>query len=274
MRKGLESLNLNIVCPVQGKGELLGLLFLSDRKSGAVYTDNDAELLETLCNQAAFGIENSVLNDDLQASYLNTVKSLVAALEAKDEYTKGHSERVADYAQAIAKEMKLDDVQVQLLYEVSLLHDVGKIGVSEQILNKKSKLTATEVAHIQSHTITGEKILSNVESIKDGLLAVRHHHERLNGTGYPDGLSESRIPLSARILSVADAYDAMTTKRSYRDAMTSAEAIAELKTHSCQQFDPRVVRAMISVLVRKKTQARRSKKLPPYASESRRLRSA
>lgn len=249
-RRELEGLGLNMICPVQGKSGLLAILFLGDKKSGEVFTDNDAELLETLCSQAAFGIENSKLYDDLQASYLNTVKSLVAALEAKDEYTKGHSERVASYAKSIAVEMGLLDKECQLLYEVSLLHDVGKIGVSEQILNKKSKLTKSEYLHVQSHTTTGEKILSSVESIKDGLSAVRHHHERLNGDGYPDGLSESNIPLPARILAAADAYDAMTTKRPYRKAMTSIEAIDELKVHSCQQFDPHVVRAFIAVLVR------------------------
>jgi HD-GYP domain-containing protein (c-di-GMP phosphodiesterase class II) len=129
---------------------------------------------------------------------------------------------------------------------------VGKIGVSEQILNKKSKLTSAEFAHIQSHTITGEKILSTIESIRDGLSTVRHHHERLNGDGYPDGLSEVNIPLAARILAVADAYDAMTTKRPYRNAMTNREAIEELKSHAGKQFDPRVVRAFLAVVISRK----------------------
>lgn len=248
-RRHFERAGLNIICPLHGKAGLVGVLFLCDKRSAEVYTHNDAELIETLCGQAAASIENTRLYEDLQASYLNTVKSLVAALEAKDEYTKGHSERVAGYARAIAVEMNLSAKEAQLLYEVSLLHDVGKIGVSEQILNKKGKLTKAEFEHIQSHTVMGEKILSNVESIKDGLSAVRHHHEMLNGDGYPDGLSESSIPLTARILAVADAFDAMTTKRSYRDAMSTEEAISELKRHSCQQFDPYVVRAFISFLV-------------------------
>lgn len=258
MRREFEDLDLNVICPLQGKSGLLGMLFLSDKKSGEVYTHSDAELLETLCSQVTFSIENSRLYDDLQTSYLNTVKSLVAALEAKDDYTKGHSERVAGYAKAIAVEMKLSDKEVQLLYEVSLLHDVGKIGVSEQILNKKTKLTKSEFEHIQSHTITGERILSTVESIKDGLSAVRHHHERLNGDGYPDGLSESKIPMPARILAVADAFDAMTTKRPYRAAMTVQEAVDELKRHSCQQFDPQVVRAFMAVLIRSRNKRSRS----------------
>jgi HD-GYP domain-containing protein (c-di-GMP phosphodiesterase class II) len=273
-RNELENLGLNMICPIQGKSGLLAILFLGDRKSGAVFTDNDAELLETLCSQAAFSIENSKLYDDLQASYLNTVRSLVAALEAKDEYTKGHSERVAGYAKSIAVEMGLSDKESQLLYEVSLLHDVGKIGVSEQILNKKSKLSKAEYLHVQSHTTTGEKILSSVESIKDGLSAVRHHHERLNGDGYPDGLSESNIPLTARILAAADAFDAMTTKRPYRKAMTFEEAIDELKAHSCQQFDPQVVRAFIAVLVRSKRQGTKPVLGISHIRHGRRLKTA
>jgi HD-GYP domain-containing protein (c-di-GMP phosphodiesterase class II) len=261
LRNKLETLGLNLVCPLHGKNGLVAILFLSDKMSGGVYTHNDAELLETLCSQAAASMENTRLYDDLQASYLNTVKSLVAALEAKDEYTKGHSERVASYARSIAVEMRLTEKEAQMLYEVSLLHDVGKIGVSEQVLNKKGALTSGEMAHIQSHTIIGERILSNVESVKESLSAVRHHHEKLNGEGYPDGLSESKIPLAARILAVADAYDAMTTKRSYRNAMTSSEAVAELKRHSCHQFDPYVVRAFISVLMGSRKNKKSSKLL-------------
>lgn len=249
LRGQFKKSGVTLICPLQGKSGLVGFMFLGEKKSGDAYNHNDIELIATLGKQAGVSIENSRLFDELQASYLNTVKSLVAALEAKDEYTKGHSERVAGYAHAIALEMKLPEKEARLLYEVSLLHDVGKIGVSEQILNKKGKLSKAEFQHIQSHTIIGEKILSNVGSIKDGLSAVRHHHERLNGDGYPDGLSEVSIPLNARILAVADSYDAMTTKRPYRNAMTKREAIQELKDCSGQQFDTKVVRAFISVIM-------------------------
>ena len=250
LRTSLENLGVSLLCPLKGKNGLIGVLFLGRKRSGEIFNNNDTELITTLATQAAISMENSRLYLELQSSYLNTVKSLVAALEAKDEYTKGHSERVAGYARAIAIEMKLKNKEAQLLYEVSLLHDVGKIGVSESILNKRTKLSTSEMEHIQSHTITGEKILSSIESMREGLSAVRHHHERLNGMGYPDGLSEVSIPLSARILAVADAYDAMTTKRPYRNAMSSKEAIVELKNHAGQQFDPKVVRAFISYIVK------------------------
>ncbi len=257
LRDEIDKLGVRSLFPLYGKKELVGVMLLGEKRSGDVINHNDSELIMTICNQAAISIENSRLYDDLQASYLNTVKSLVAALEAKDEYTKGHSERVASYARAIAFEMKLSDKDAKLLYEVSLLHDVGKIGVSERVLNKKGKLTREELIHVQSHTITGEKILSTVGSIRDGLSAVRHHHEKLNGEGYPDGLSEVTIPLNARILAVADSYDAMTTKRPYREAMTENQAVQELKDYSGKQFDPRVVRAFISVLLKTKNRAHR-----------------
>lgn len=251
-RKQIEELGTSLVVPLRGKSELVGMLFLGEKKSGDIYNQDDIELLAALCNQAAISIENSRLYDELQASYLNTVRSLAAALEAKDEYTRGHSERVAKYARDIAREMGLSAGEAQLLYEVSLLHDVGKIGISEEILNKPTKLSKKEFDTVRDHSATGEKILSSIESLREGLPTIRHHHERLNGGGYPDGLSETDIPLPARILAVADAFDAMTTKRPYRPAMTAREAIVELKKFSCHQFDPHVVRAFLAVLSRQK----------------------
>ncbi len=253
IRKRFEDLGISTICPMRGKSNMVGILLLGEKKSGDLYKLDDAELVNMLATQAAISIENSRLYDELQASYLSTIKSLVSALEAKDVYTKGHSERVADYARNIASQLGMSDNECQLLYEVSLLHDVGKIGVSEHILNKKSSLSPHEFSQIQAHTIIGERILSTVESVKDGLSAVRHHHEKLNGDGYPDGLSEMTIPLPARILAVADAYDAMTTKRPYRKAMTPREALEELKRHAGQQFDPKVVRAFIATIISEKS---------------------
>jgi HD-GYP domain-containing protein (c-di-GMP phosphodiesterase class II) len=268
----IGQLGVNVVIPLKGKNGLVGMLFLGEKKSGESYNQDDIELLVTLCNQAAVSIENAHLYEDLQESYLNTVKSLVTALEAKDEYTKGHSERVARYAKQIALEFGFSQPEAQLLYEVSLLHDVGKIGVSEQILNKPSQLTNKEFDQIRTHSVIGERILSAVESLRGGLSAVRHHHERLNGDGYPDGLSQLDIPLQARILSVADAYDAMITRRPYRPAMKPEEAIEELKRHSCEQFDPKVVRAFLVVLARNRS--RKYRKTGSSIRLSRHLRSA
>ncbi len=271
--QSLQELGIDLIIPLLGKGKLIGILFVGKKQSGDMFTHNDMELLITLCNQAAISLENTRLYDELQASYLSTVRSLVTALEAKDEYTKGHSERVAKYTKEISLELGFSQPEAHLLYEVSLLHDVGKIGISEQILNKPAKLTSKEFNQIRSHAVIGERILSGVESLKSGLSAIRHHHERLNGSGYPDGLSQINIPLQARILAVADAYDAMTTKRPYRPAMSNDEAIQELKTHSCEQFDPRVVRAFISILGRK-NRSKRMSVTSSHVKARRHLRSA
>lgn len=273
-RDKLAGMGVELVAPLRGRNMLVGILVLGDRMSGEYYRGEDLELIASLCDDAAISMENVSLYDELQTSYLNTVKSLVTALEAKDTYTRGHSERVAKYAKEIAIEIGLTDKECQLLYEVSLLHDVGKIGISDRILNKPHKLTEPEYAQVQTHAVTGEKILSAVESLKDGLSAVRHHHERLNGDGYPDGLSESNIPLPARILAVADAYDAMTTKRPYRNAMSEKEATEELKRHSFQQFDPKIVRAFAAVLMAENiTKARKGASIKGGHSQ-RRLRTA
>lgn len=249
-RQLIQALGAHMLVPLHGKAELVGMLFMGEKKSGDVYNQDDCELLAALCDQAAISIENSRLYSELQTSYLNTIRSLVAALEAKDEYTRGHSERVARYARDISREMGLSKGESQLLYEVSLLHDVGKIGISEEILNKPTKLSEREFSAVRDHSLTGERILSSIDSLKEGLPTIRHHHERLNGQGYPDGLSDIDIPLPARILAVADAFDAMTTKRPYRPAMSARRAIAELKQSSCHQFDPHVVRAFLAVLAR------------------------
>lgn len=274
--KKLEKLGTHLIFPLISKDSLIGVLFLGAKKSEDEYTMDEIEFIFTLCNQAAMSFENSRLYGDLQLNYLNTIRSLVAALEAKDQYTKGHSERVAEYTKEIALEFGFSKSEAQLLYEVSLLHDVGKIGISEQILNKPSRLTPKEFAQIKTHPVIGEKILSAVESLEGGLSAVRHHHEQLNGGGYPDGLSVVDIPLQARILAVADSYDAMVTKRPYRPAMSSEEAIAELKRHSCEQFDPRVVRALISIIVSRKSQDPRRKSTRAFSQTRKRgiLRSA
>lgn len=248
----IEKFGAKVLFPLMGKNELVGMVFLGEKRSGDTYNQDDIELVSTLCNQAALSIESSLLYQELQDNNINTVRSLATALEAKDEYTRGHSERVAEYAREIAVEMDIPAKDIHLLHEISLLHDVGKIGVSEAILNKPSKLTRTEFNHVRKHAIIGEKILSSIESLKEGLPIVRHHHEWVNGSGYPDRLSQTNMPVSARILAVADAFDAMVTKRPYRPAMTAKKAIQELKKGARIQFDPDVVRAFVAVLARKR----------------------
>lgn len=183
---------------------------------------------------------------EMRSIYLDAVKSLVSALEAKDKYTEGHSRRVTRYAVEIGKRMRLEPMLRNKIYLAGLLHDIGKIGVRESVLNKPSILTAEEFAHIYGHPDISARILEPILRDRAVLGFVRHHHESWDGSGRPDGLSMNLIPIGARILSVADAFDAMTSDRPYRNALTVPWAVSEIKRFSGTQFDPEVVVAFLS----------------------------
>ncbi len=184
----------------------------------------------------------------LQRHYLSTVKALVQALEAKDRYTKGHSDRVTAYAVATAKKLGLTKEEVKLIEELSILHDIGKIGIPEGVLTKQGALTDEEWRVIKEHPAIGEEILKPIEFLRPGLSIVRDHHERADGKGYPGGLRQQEIPILASIVSVADAYDAMTSDRPYRKALPKEKAIAILRDHTDSQFNGHVVEAFIESL--------------------------
>lgn len=169
------------------------------------------------------------------------VGSLVKALETKDTYTYGHSERVAQLAERLAREMGFSEERVMVTHTAAHLHDIGKIGVPEKILNKPGRLTKEEFRIIQQHSVQGYEILNRVTSFQLVAQVVKHHHERYDGAGYPDGLAGEQIPLESRIIGVADAFDAMTSVRSYRARLRIREAIQELIEHKGEQFDPQVV---------------------------------
>ena len=173
------------------------------------------------------------------------------AIDAKIPWTKGHSERVTRYAISIAKELKLDDEDIDNLRIASLLHDIGKIGTYDVILDNPRKLSAKEVRLINLHPVRGEKILKPIKQLQHLLPIVRHHHERIDGKGYPDKLKGDKIPFLARILCIADSYDSMTSDRPYRPAKTKQYAVSELTRCSNTQFDAQAVHAFLSVLDRK-----------------------
>jgi len=180
--------------------------------------------------------------------YLDTIRALAAAIDAKDPYTKGHSERVAQLALSIAEEMDLPEREIEKIEYTALLHDVGKIGVDERILAKNDGLTDEEYKKIKAHTITGAKIIEPVDFLKDSYDAIYHHHERYDGDGYPDGLKEKNISLAARIIAVADAFDAMGSDRPYRKKLSKKKIFKELKEQSGKQFDPTIVNILLSIL--------------------------
>ena len=188
----------------------------------------------------------------MQKMYLETIRALAAAIDAKDPYTKGHSERVTQTSIALARELNLPEREIDNIEYAALLHDIGKIGIDEKILGKNDGLTSEEFKRIKEHTIIGANIIRPVEFLKDSYKTVYHHHERYDGDGYPDGLKSEDIPLSARIIAVADAYDAMGSDRPYRKKLNKDKILKELKDQSGKQFDPEVVKALISVLDRER----------------------
>jgi putative nucleotidyltransferase with HDIG domain len=184
---------------------------------------------------------------ELEDLFVGFVKAMVNALEAKSPWTRGHSERVTAYAQEIACVMKLSEKLRKEVTIASLLHDIGKIGTYGGILEKGSGLSADEFTVVKRHPVQGAEILRGIKQFENVALMVRHHHERMDGTGYPDGLKGDSIPIGARIVYVADAFDAMTEARPYRPSMTMEEALQELRRNAGSQFDPDVVEAWIRV---------------------------
>jgi len=181
----------------------------------------------------------------IREAFFNAITALAYALEAKDRYTSGHSQRVSDISVAIAKELGLPQESINRIELAGRVHDIGKIGMRESVLNKRGQLTDEEFQHVKYHPESGERILIPIVEDKEILRIVRHHHERYAGTGYPDGLSGDEIPLGARILAVADSYDAMTSERPYRGAMSVETACAEIERGKNTRFDPEVAEAFL-----------------------------
>lgn len=178
----------------------------------------------------------------------DTIRAMAAAVDAKSQYTKGHSLRVAELSYRIGAEMKLSEKQLAILLFAGHVHDIGRIGTNDTTLSKSSTLTASEWANVLKHPADGSQILKDIPELKEVALAIRHHHERTDGLGYPDRLGGDAIPLLARILAVAEAFDAMTSARPYRGGLGDNDAFEELKKHSGKQFDPDVVEAAVSAI--------------------------
>ncbi len=221
---------------------------MSDKLSGDAFDESDLEMLLTLASQTAIAINNARLYEDLEASYVAAVRALANSLDAKDAYTRGHSERVMIIAMEISKRMGLTPEEVKNIQIGALLHDIGKIGIAEAIINKPGKLTEEEYELIKTHPSRGAKIIEPVKFFKEKLPVIRYHHERYDGKGYPEGLKGEAIPLDARIVCVADTFDAMTSKRSYRAPLSLDQAVKELVRCSGTQFDPKVVAALLDLL--------------------------
>lgn len=245
--KAQREIKDTIAVPLRTRGKVIGVLSLVDKIDGD-FDKNDQSLLITLSNEAAIAIENARLFEDLHNAHLNVVKALAAAVDAKDPYTHGHSARVAKYAVVIAQELGFSEFQIEGIETAAYLHDIGKIGISDHILQKPEELTEEERDVIKTHPSISAKILGHIDFPWNILPLVSGHHERPDGDGYPNGLRENQIPLGARILALADAFEAMISERPYRHALSLERAVLEIKKKEGTQFDPEVVKAFLCAL--------------------------
>ena len=237
----------HIRIPLVVKGEIDGILTVGSKRAAA-FTPEDLSTLEKIASQIGVALENARLVSDLEELFLGTVKSLASAIDAKSRWTAGHSERVTRYAINIGKEMGFSKKELQDLEIGGLLHDIGKLGTYEAILDKAGKLTDEEINMIKQHPLKGAEILSPIKQLKNCISAAKYHHEYYNGKGYPEGLKGEEIPLTARIICIADSVDAMGADRPYRKGKPMDEIVAELKRWSGTQFDKKVVEAFLRVI--------------------------
>jgi putative nucleotidyltransferase with HDIG domain len=237
----------HIRAPLTLRGEVIGVLNVGAKRTAAFNSD-DLSTIENLASQISVALDNSRLLSDLKELFIGTVKTLSKAIDAKSPWTSGHSERVTEIAIGIGAEMGLEEDELKDLELAGLLHDIGKLGTYEYILDKPGRLNEEELKIIRLHPAKGAEILAPIKELKKIVPVIRHHHEYYDGTGYPDGFKGEMIPFASRILTVADTVDAMGADRPYRKGRTTDEIVAELKRCSGTQFDPGIVDAYLKVL--------------------------
>jgi len=249
MATAVIDINIAIECLRQGAYDYITKPFNLDEVVLSVERALEKRKLEQENRDYQQHLEQKVAEQarKIRTAFLNSITSLVYALEAKDKYTSGHSQRVAEISVAIAAELGLSKLEIEQIRLAGLIHDIGKIGVREAVLNKPGKVNEEEYQHILSHSKIGEHILTPIVEDEVILKAVRHHHERYDGAGYPDGLAGEQIPLAARILAVADTYDAIISGRPYRAAQSIKTACDEIEHNRASQFAPKVVDAFLRI---------------------------
>ncbi len=237
-----------LVLPLLLKGEALGYVTIYSFDGEHQFTEGKRKMLNVLCGRASAALESSRLYGELQQTFKQTIQALANLLEDKDPYTRGHSDRVGRYARLLAEGLDFTPEQIEEVADCALMHDIGKMGIRYEDLNKVEPLTQAEYEMFKSHTTRGKWILEPIAFLRHLIPGVYHHHERWDGKGYPVGLKGEEIPIVARVLAIADTYDAMTSHRAYRRALPHDVAIREIQAFAGAQFDPRLVEVFVRVM--------------------------
>ena len=261
----LTRMRAHISVPMIARGELMGLIFLSEKFTREEYTGEDREIIGAISRSIAIAFynqrlmvmhkrkaeENRRLYAEMRQIYRDTIRAFGAAIDLKDAYTAGHSDRVARYAEAIAREMGLTGLELEHVGVAGYLHDIGKITVDRAIINNPRPLTEKEFGELNKHVTTGFEILSNIRRPWDEIAYMtKCHHEKVDGTGYPQGLRGEEIPLGSKIVTLADSFDAMMTDRPYRSRLSLEQTLSDLRKHTNKQFDGEVVAAFCRLLLK------------------------
>ncbi|GAB6188834.1 hypothetical protein JCM30566_05730 [Marinitoga arctica] len=239
-----------LITPISFNNELFGIITLDILNNNIInnFEDYHTKIMDYFGKTFAGFLKMLEFIKQEGKFHKEIALTLVKALEYYDNYTRGHSERVANWASLVAEKIGLDKENIEKIYWAGILHDIGKIFVPQAILNKMGKLTPEEFEKIKLHPVKGEELINKVDEMKYISKIIRHHHERYDGKGYPDGLKSDEIPIESRILAVIDSYDAMTSQRPYKRALSKEEAIYELKRLSMQQFDGKITSAFIEII--------------------------
>ncbi|MGD1117916.1 MAG: HD domain-containing phosphohydrolase [Dehalococcoidales bacterium] len=239
----------SLVCaPLTVNHQILGVMEVLNKRDGTTFGEQDLEALVSVATMTAMAIESSRTHQTMLEAYKSTIRALAGAIDAKDQYTKGHSLRVMEYIVKAGAVLCLSNEELELLEYAGMMHDIGKIAVDSSIINKPGPLSPEEWAIMQKHPETGADLCQEIPFLEKTSEIILSHHEKYNGSGYPNGYKGDDIPLGSRLLAVAEAFDTMTTDHSYRAAMSVEEAVKELNAYAGSQFCPVAVKALISAL--------------------------
>ncbi len=271
----LERKNIEMIMPLIVRDELVGMVFLGEKASGEAFTSADKSIIQAMARHIGVGIhqrnlmaelerradENRQLYENMRLTYKDTVKAFATAIDCKDKYTEGHSVRVGKYSEIIAEELGWSEEEIEGVAVAGYLHDVGKLTVERNIINAPYRINAKESKELNKHPGVGYEILMPIHHpYTDVPLAAKYHHERLDGRGYPDGLMDNEIPFIAKIVNLADSFDAMTTDRPYKRRRPANEVVEDLRRNSGKQFAPELVTAFCDGMLKELTGENKQKR--------------